>query len=594
MVQPTKEFYESYSDEGKEPKSFRFLSGYLRPYRNLYVQLALGVILGGVLHVVFPFLFQAMVDNGVIIPNISFITTILIAQIILIAGRVSVEFIRNWIILHIGARVNIHLVSDYLRKMMRLPIAYFDNKLTGDIIQRIQDHQRIELFLTQTTLNLFYSIISIVILGLVLLIISLNIFLIFLGGSVLYVLWTLLFMNRRKNLDHKKFAQLSQNQSNIIQLVSGMQDIKLNNCERQKRWEWESIQASLFNISVKGLSLLQYQRVGGFIFNELKDVIIVFLASVMVLNGQLTLGTLVAVSYVIGQLAGPLEQMIRFFGETQDARLSLDRLAEIHTKPDEEPEEKMLITHLPQSMDLVLENVTFQYEGPHSPKVLDAVQLLIPNNKITAIVGVSGSGKTTLLKLLLGFYTPVDGYVNVGDHRLRNISQQYWRSQCGTVLQDGFLFTDSIAKNISLSDEKTDKERLYYASKVAGVMSIVNELPLGFNTIIGQEGHGLSQGQKQRILIARAVYKNPDYLFLDEATNSLDANTEKVIMENLQEFFKGRTVVIVAHRLSTVKNADQIIVLDKGGIAEIGTHQKLTAARGQYYHLVKNQLELGK
>ncbi len=594
-LQPTPAFYKNKTikDERFSTRNFAFLLSYLRPYKPVIFQLLLGVIVGGLLQILFPFLFQAIIDYGVIIPNLSFIYVVLFAMIVLMAGRISVEFIRNWIILHLGTRVNIFLISDFLMKLMRLPLSFFDSKLTGDIIQRINDHKRIEVFLTQTTLNVFYSVITLAILSVVLLLFSVKIFLVFIIGSTLYVLWVVSFMKFRRDLENKKFAQLSRNQSNIIQLISGMQDIKLNNCEKQKRWEWEAIQAQLFRVNIKGLSLFQKQRLGGFFFNEIKDILIIFISAILTYRGNMSLGTLVAVSYVIGQLAGPLEQLIGFMHNTQDAKISLERLAEIHNKDDEEPEEVDYMTELLHTVDLRIDKVSFQYEGPRSPFVLNEISFTIPKNKITAIVGASGSGKTTLIKLLLGFYRPVSGNIYAGDYLLQNISQKYWRNKCGVVLQDGFIFSDTLAKNISISDEKTHKEKLFYAGKTAKIDNILETLPLGYNTKIGQEGHGLSHGQKQRILIARAVYKDPDYIFLDEATNALDANTEREIMTNLNAFFEGRTVVVVAHRLSTVKSADQIIVLDKGKIVESGNHASLTKKRGQYYHLVKNQLELG-
>jgi len=485
------------------------------------------------------------------------------------------------------------MVSDFLIKLIKLPVSFFDSKNRGDLIQRINDHKRIEIFLTQTTINLFYSCFSIIIMGIVLAIFSFKIFVIFMLGTSLYILWTLFFMKRRKDLDNRKFAQLSSHQSTLIQLLAGMHEIKLNNCERQKRWEWENIQAKLFKINVKSLALFQKQKAGALILNEFKDLLIIFYSANLVLKGQLTLGSMVAISYVIGQLSGPLDNMITFFHNTQDARLSMERYGEIHNKNDEENNQKNLISELKLKHDITINDLNFQYEGPNSPFVLKKINLVIPQNKTTAIVGTSGSGKTTLLKLLLSFYAPVTGDIQIGDQNLNTLSPSYWRSICGVVLQDGYLFSDTIARNIALSDENIDKEKLYYSSRIANVNNITDNLPLGFNTKIGQEGLGLSQGQKQRILIARAIYKNPEFLMFDEATNALDAINEKVILNNLNEFFKGRTVIVIAHRLSTVKNADQIVVLEKGDIIEIGTHHELSKTKGAYYQLVKNQLELG-
>ena len=593
QLEPMPEFYESEDEKTKRP-TIGFLFRYLRPYKSLIFQVFLGVLIGAILQVILPFLFQTIVDKGVIIPNPTLVITILIAQLILVTSRFLLEFIRNWIILHLGARINIYLVSDFLIKLMRLPVAFFESKNRGDLLQRVSDHKRIEKFLTSTTIELFYSVFAITIMAVVLAILNVKVFLIFLVGSVLYFLWTIRFMKRRRHLDNRKFAQLSINQSSLIQLFSGMHEIKLNNCEKRKRWEWEDIQARLFRINIHGLSLLQKQRAGALIFNQYKDVLIVVYTALMVLNGQMTLGSMVAVAYVIGQLSGPIDQMIDFLHSTQDAKISMDRLAEIHDKAIEEPEGGIKISDSDdRNFDISIRDLFFQYEGPHSPFVLKNLNFSIPRNKTTAIVGVSGSGKTTLIKLLLGFYKPTRGDIMVGDTGLQHFSPAYWRSICGVVMQDGYLFSESIAQNIALSDEVIDKENLYYAARMANIIPVVEELPLGFNTKIGPDGHGLSQGQKQRILIARAIYKNPSMLFFDEATNALDANNERLIMENLYEYFKGKTVVVVAHRLSTVKNADQIIVLDKGEVAELGTHRELTDKKGIYYNLVKNQLELG-
>ncbi len=592
QLEPTPEFFKS-DDEELNRKKFRFLFKYVKVYKSLIIQIIIGVALGGVIQVIFPFLFQTIVDKGIIIPNPSLIFTILLAQLLLVTSRFSVEFIRNWIILHLGSRINIYLVSDFLIKLMRLPVAFFDSKNRGDLLQRIADHRRIEIFLTQTVIELFHSIFTITIMGIVLAIFSLKILIVFLAGSVFYLLWTLQFMKKRKELDNRKFAQLSSNQSTLIQLLTGMHEIKLNTCERRKRWDWENIQAKLFRINVKGLTLQQKQRAGALIFNEYKDVLIIFYTALLVLNGQLTFGAMVAISYVLGQLSGPIDKMIDFFHTTQDARISLERLSEIHSKEDEEKDKSYLVTEIEQEQGIKIQNLAFQYEGPQSPFVLKNIDLEIPKNKITAIVGTSGSGKTTLLKLLLNFYKPIQGDIFVGKQNLQKISSSYWRSICGVVMQEGYLFSESIAQNIALSDEIIDKEKLYYASRLANVQTIIDDLPMGYNTKIGQEGLGLSQGQNQRILIARAIYKDPRFIFFDEATNALDAINEKEIMENLGKFFKGRTVIVVAHRLSTVKNADQIVVLERGEITEMGTHTELTKKRGDYYHLVKNQLELG-
>jgi len=592
LLEPTPDFYKQ-EDEKLDKSGFSFLFQYLKPYRRYVIQLILGLLIGSLLQLIFPFLTQAIVDKGINNQDLGFVTLIIIAQLVLVLGRTTVNFIRSWILLHLSTRINISLISDFLLKLMKLPVAFFNTKMTGDLIQRIQDHRRIENFMTTNTLNVLFSFFSLVVFAIVLAIYSWAIFAIFVAGSALYIVWVILFMKRRRELDHRRFAQLSDNQSNLIQLITGMQEIKLNNCEKQKRWEWEGIQTRLFRVEMKGLSLQQYQQAGGVFINEVKNIIITFLAASAVIDGTMTLGMMLAVQFIIGQLNGPLQQMIRFFHTAQDAKISLERLGEIHNKEDEEDVESPKITILPEKTDLNLNQVFFQYEGPHSPYVLEDVSLQIPQNKVTAIVGVSGSGKTTLIKLLLGFYPPVEGTIKIGDIRLDNFSNRTWRNKCGVVMQDGFIFSDTIANNIAVSDETVDRQKLLHAVKTANIQDDIEALPLGYNTKIGKEGIGLSQGQQQRILIARAVYKDPEFIFFDEATNALDANNERMIMNNLDQFFEGRTVVIVAHRLSTVKNADQIVVLDKGRIVEKGTHTELTGKKGAYYNLVKNQLELG-
>lgn len=593
LMEPSPDFYETEDEKNLKREGFKFLFNYLRPYKKFIVQLLLGMLVGSMLQLIFPFLTQSIVDVGINTRDISFVNLVLIAQLMLFVGRTSVEFIRGWILLHLGTRINISIISDFLIKLMKLPIAFFDTKMIGDLLQRIGDHRRIENFLTSSTLNILFSFVNLIIFGIVLAYYDLLIFGIFIVGSVLYVAWVLIFMKKRRELDFKLFDQMSRNQSNLIQLINGMQEIKLHNCEKQKRWEWERIQASLFKVNVKSLALNQYQQAGSSFLNEVKNIFISFVAAKAVIDGDITLGMMLAIQYIIGQLNTPINQMITFLHATQDAKISLERLGEIHNKENEEDETSEKITIFPEDKSLRVNDVSFQYEGPHSEMVLRNVDMVVPQGKITAIVGASGSGKTTLIKLLLKFYAASEGEIRIGDINMVNFSNRRWRDKVGTVLQDGYIFSDSIARNIAVSDEYIDKEKLVYAVKMANIQDFVESLPLGYNTKLGGDGHGLSQGQKQRILIARAVYKNPEYLFFDEATNALDANNEKIIMENLDRFFNGKTVVVVAHRLSTVKNADQIIVLDQGEIIERGTHVDLTAQRGAYYNLVKNQLELG-
>ena len=591
LLETTPEFLEREGDK-TDKSGFRFLFSYLFRYKRLLVQLLLGMLLGSVFQLVMPFLMQAVVDVGISTSNIDFIKLVLVGQMIVFFSQASVEFIRGWILLHIGTRVNISLVSDFLIKLMNLPVRFFDSKLTGDLLQRINDNHRVEHFLTSSTLVTVFSMINFVVFGIVLAFFNLSIFGIYFLFTVFYVSWITLFLKKRKELDYKRFDQMSQNQSSLIQLIYGMQEIKLHNAEKQKRWQWERIQAKLYRVSISYLALEQYQRAGAFFFNEFKNILITFLAAKAVVDGQLSIGSMVAIEYIIGQLNGPLEQLIHFIQSAQDAKISLERLNEIHSKEDEDGSHPRL-NILPEGGHLNLNRVSFRYGGAYSPMVLKELTLRIPKGRTTAIVGSSGSGKTTILKLLLNFYQPTEGSVQLGDVSLNNISHKLWRDRCGVVLQDGYVFSDTIAKNIALGDEIIDKKKLLQAVKVANIQSYIESLPLGYNTKIGDDGIGLSQGQKQRLLIARAVYKDPDYVFFDEATNALDSFNEMVIMDNLNEFLDGRTVVVVAHRLSTVRNADKIIVLEKGEIIEEGTHVDLTLQRGAYYNLVKNQLELG-
>lgn len=594
MLEPTPEFEERDETESYHARAgLRFFAGYLKPHRKLFLQVFLTLLTGSLLGLILPFLTQSIVDFGINTSNVGFIYAILLGQLMLFVGRTTVEFIRSWIFLYIGTRMNISIISDFLAKIMRLPMPFFETKKIGDLLQRIGDNQRVQNFLTSTSINTLFSLFNLVIFGFVLAVYSSRILLVFIAGSVAATIWIVVFMKRRRELDFKRFDRMSENQSRMIQLITGMQEIKLTGSEKQKRWEWERIQARLFKVSIASLSLNQIQDGGNLFLNELKNILISFIAATEVVEGRMTLGMMLAVQYIIGQLNAPINQLIGFTQAAQDAKISLERMGEIHNQQNEEKEENENVTVFPMRKSLGLSEVRFRYEGPNSPYVLDDISFEIPEGKITAVVGTSGSGKTTLLKLLLKFYPTYEGEIRLGDTRLDVLQTSRWRQKCGVVMQDGFVFSDSIARNIAVGEETVDRERLWNAAQIANIHEFVETLPLGYNTKIGPDGHGLSQGQRQRILIARAVYKDPEFIFFDEATSSLDANNERVIMENLQEFFKGRTVVVIAHRLSTVKNADQIIVLEAGHLVECGNHTDLVQRQGSYYELIKNQLELG-
>ena len=593
ILEPTPALFDA-EDETPVRGGFSFLWKYFRLYRKYLNQLLLGLVLGSLIQLIIPFLTQSIIDIGINNSKISFIYLILFAQLALVLGRMSVEFIRGWLLLHIGTRVNVAIVSGFLQKLMALPVAYFDTKLTGDILQRIDDNNRIEEFLTSASLTILFSLFNLIVFGVVLALYNIKILLLFVGGSLLYILWISVFMKQRAQLDHQRFRQMSANNSKLISMVNGMQEIKLTQSELSKRWEWENLQAILFRLRVKGLTILQYQSAGGTLINEVTNILITILAATSVIHGDMTLGMMLAVQFIIGQLNVPVNQLIGFFRVSQDAKLSLDRLSEIHAMEDEETGAEMKVTRMPERKDIYINNLSFQYEGPRSPYALKDIDLVIEENRVTAIVGSSGSGKTTLLKMILGFYQPVTGEILVGDTRLSNLSLKTWRKKAGVVMQEGFLFPDTIAFNIAPGAEKIDEEKLLRAVDTANIRSFIESLPLGYNTKIGANGHGLSEGQKQRLLIARVVYKDPEIILFDEATNSLDAGNEKTIVDNLEEFFVGKTVVVVAHRLSTVREADKIVVLDGGRIAETGTHEMLIDKRGVYYNLVRNQLELGK
>jgi len=594
LLEPSPDFYtqEDIANE-KNGRKISFFFRYLKPFKRQFVQLFLGLIIGSILSLIFPFLTQSIVDQGIATNNLSFITLVLIAQLVLFCTQLAVNFLQSWISLHVNTRISISLISDFLSKLMKLPLRFFDSKNVGDIMQRINDNDRIKTFLTGNSLTTLFSFFNFIIFAGILAFYNLTILAVFLIGNVLYVVWITFFLRYRRRLDMARFTQASAEQSNLVQIVTGMQEIKLNNCERQQRWRWERIQVKLFNISIKGLALEQYQQIGSVFFTQVTSLLISYLSARSVVEGNMTLGMMMAVSYIIGQLSAPISQVISFVQAAQDAKISLERLNEIHNREDEEQSIDGKITDIPENKSISVENLYFSYDGADRNYALNGVNLFIPQNKITAIVGASGSGKTTLIKLLLNFYNPNKGEILINETQLSDINPHLWRHVTGAVMQDGFIFSDTIADNIAVSEETIDKKRLRRAAEIANIHDFINSLPLKYNTKIGMEGNGISQGQRQRLLIARAVYKNPDFLFFDEATNALDANNERVILDNLKEFYQGKTVVIVAHRLSTVQNADKIVVMDAGKIVEEGTHEELAKMKGMYYTLVKNQLELG-
>lgn len=604
LFETTPAFAEVDIPDAKEDKidTKAFLLHYIKPHQKLMIQILIGLVLGSTLQLGIPFLTQNIVDTGIYKKDLNFIWLVLIAQLMLTIGQMTLELMRSWILLHISSRINISLISDFFIKLMKLPIRYFDTKLSGDLMQRIQDHRRIENFLTNTSLNALFSFFTLFLYSFVLAYYNVTLFIIFLLGSSLYISWILFFLKRREKLDYKRFQQSGETNSKLIELINGMQEIKLHNAEQQKRWGWERIQVKLYKINLQSLTLEQSQAIGSKIINEIKNIFTTIVAAKLVIDGKLTLGMMLSVSYIIGQLNSPVLQLVGVIKAWQDARISLDRLTEIHQKEEENNLNKSYqkgkeIVHspflpIPETHNIILEKVSFKYDEL-SAEVLKEINLQIPSGKVTAIVGSSGSGKTTLLKLLMRFYEPNTGNIFIERTSLSQTDMQDWRQCCGVVMQEGFIFNDTIAGNIAVGEDVPDWDKLNHAASVANIKSFVDSLPLAFNTKIGQEGIGISTGQKQRMLIARAVYKNPDVLFFDEATSALDANNEKEIMAHLKEFYQGKTVVVIAHRLSTVKDADQIVVLDSGKIVEKGNHESLVGLKGYYFELVKNQLELG-
>ena len=593
FLQPTEQFYKNDFEGGKQERSFRFLWSYVKQYRGDFAKILICLIIGSLLQLILPFLTQSIVDVGIANKDIGFVWLILIGQLVVTISRTAADFVHRWLLLRISMRINIALVKDFFVKLLQLPMSFFDTKLMGDLMQRIGDHSRVNTFLTQQTLSVAFSMVSFVVFGGVLFVYNKLIFTIFLLGSIAYGGWMMLFLRRRKVIDYELFEQRAINNNKTYQFITTMQEIKLQDCEQRRCTEWENVQTELFKVQMKSQKLQQTQEAGSIFINELKNIIITVVAATAVINGSLTLGMMLAIQYIIGQLNSPIEQLMNFIYSIQDVKISLERINEVHTKDNEEDAHRTQENFPNEQPDIRLTNVDFKYDKHALGKTLDSVIIHIPYGKVTAIVGASGSGKTTLVKLMLGYY-PVDGgRITIGGIDINEYNLKWWRRQCGVVMQDGVMFSESIARNIAVDDGEIDYERLEKAAEIANVHDFIMSLPLKYNTIIGRDGIGLSQGQKQRILIARAVYKNPQFIFLDEATNSLDATNERAIVENLNKFYEGRTVVVVAHRLSTVRNADQIVVLDHGRVVEVGNHATLTAQRGAYYNLVKDQLELG-
>ncbi len=591
MLEPTPEIYTQDADEPAPKFGFRYLIPFFKPYRKFIAQLVLGIFLGTLMQLLIPFLTQTIVDMGIHQRNSNLITIILLAQLFLFISQLSVEFVRNRILLHVNSRVNISVISNFIRDLIRLPMSFFDTRHLGDIIQRIGDQKRIEYFLTNTFVSALYFALNVLVFGTVLMLYSTKIFLVFIIGFALSTVWVLAYMKKRKVLDFKRFGCYSENHSKIVQMATGMADIKLANAEQQKRWEWESIKAKLFNINVSGLSIDQYQRSGAVFINQAKNLLIIFMVAMAVMDGSMTLGMMMAVIFILGQLNSPIHQLVTMARSYQEAKLSLSRLGEVLEGCEAENDTDTL-SYLPDDRGIRFSNVCFAYDTNEKEYVLKNINLTIPQRKVTAIVGPSGCGKTTLLNLLLGFYNPQEGRIDVGGVGLSTLDKKLWRDNCGAVLQNGYIFTDTVLNNITMCDEDPDLKRMVHAASMANIKTFIEELPRNYHTVIGQNGRSLSQGQKQRILIARAMYKNPDFLLLDEATNALDAQNERSILKNLNEFISQRTVLVIAHRLSTIRQADKIVVMENGEIIEAGTHQELLARGGSYFKLVSNQMEI--
>lgn len=594
LLEPTQHFSEiNFSEEKVKPNDWGFLLFYLKKFRKHFVLLILGLLFSSAVLIVTPFLTQALVDKGIGLKNLHFVYLILVGQLLLFLGNSLVEILRNWLLLHIGVRINISLVSDFFLKLFKLPIHFFETHLMGDLLQRTNDHKRLENLLTIKSLSILYAFINLILFGSVLLFYNHTVFFLFFSGCFLGILWVLLFMRRRAAIDFRFFELYGQQQSKVIELLDGIEEIKISNSSKQKRWEWEEIQAKIYKVRIKSLSLDQIQHNGFEIIIRFTGILLTIITAKLVIENKITLGAMFAINMIVGQLTNPIYSIIDFIPAWQDAKLALLRINEVHNQKNEEIEDSSLNSNIPLASDISFKDVSFSYTGTKNNLILKNLNLKIDYGKVTAIVGASGSGKTTLLKLLLKFYTPTEGKISIGETELINLSSSALRNQCGVVMQGGKIFSDSIVNNIALGQE-VDMEQIVMTSALANLDDFVNSnLPMGYFTKIGEDGLQLSEGQKQRLLLARAMYKNPDYLFLDEATSSLDAKNESEIMTSLNNFGQGKTVIIVAHRLSTVRNAHKIVVLQDGEIVEYGKHEELIAYKGYYYSLIKEQLELG-
>jgi len=591
-LEPQADFYQREAGEKIErQKTFENFLSYFKPYKKSFANLFVVMLVVTVLQGFLPFISKAVIDVGIQTHDVDFINLVLIANIAIVVSVLLSNMVRDWILLHVTSRVNIALISDYLIKLMQLPITFFENKMAGDILQRANDHERIRSFIMNNSLNMIFSTLTFVVFGIILLIYNKIIFFIFLTGSIIYVLWVFAFLRVRKKLDWEYFELVSKNQSYWVETIASIQDIKINNYEKQKRWKWENIQARLYKVNLKVLNITNTQNSGAQFIDTLKNLFITFYCAKAVIAGEITFGVMISTQFIIGMLNGPVVQFIQFIISFQFAQISFLRLNEIHQIPDEHENVGNNHVALPDNKNLYVKNVVFQYSINSTP-VLKGINLIIPEGKVTAIVGDSGSGKSTLLKLLLRLYMPSYGDILIGNMNINNISLKQWREKCGAVMQDGKIFNDTILNNIVLDDEKIDYERLKKAVHTANIYEEIERLPLGYQTVMGEQGRGVSGGQKQRILIARALYKDPDYLFFDEATNALDTINEHKIVAALDNVFTGKTVIVVAHRLSTIRKADQIIVMQDGNVVEVGDHDTLMLRKARYFMLVQAQSDL--